>query len=390
MQIVRRRSCSMIQPTSSCGYGVNRTWRRDVLARASGSSRCRRSSCLTNASKAESIWRIHPGTHDRALLDDADPQRREALEHAVEDHRRQRLHRRLGDAHVVEPSGSSRRRRGSRARRAGRCGSTPGPSAGRRRRGTRSGRRPPGPSPTAGRGRRGSGSARAGTPTGPSAPRRRASSASAAIAIGASIDGERHVARRQQAGVDASRSRPCRGCGPARRRATAPAVVAGSSVVSELRNELLKISWLWKPSEVERRHAVVSVERAECVEVLVDDDVERSGGERARRCGATSRIRRISSSSTRPRDPLSSSANGRACPGRRTAGRTRRARPCARPRRGSSALRRTSRAGAGAPASAMVIENPLFSRNRTLTLVAGVPPVSRRSAAGASSDSTTS
>ena len=51
----------MIQPTSSVGYGVNRTWRRTYSLGRIDSARSR-SSCLTNASNADSICRIHDGT----------------------------------------------------------------------------------------------------------------------------------------------------------------------------------------------------------------------------------------------------------------------------------------------------------------------------------------
>ena len=43
--------------------------------------------------------RRHP---DGALLNDPDPQIREGLEHAIEDHGGERLRRRDGDAHVVD------------------------------------------------------------------------------------------------------------------------------------------------------------------------------------------------------------------------------------------------------------------------------------------------
>ena len=65
---------------------------------------------------------------------------REALEHAVEDHRCQRLRRRVRDRRGSRPSGSSPRRRGSRAGPEGRCGSSSDRSDHPcRRRGTRSG-----------------------------------------------------------------------------------------------------------------------------------------------------------------------------------------------------------------------------------------------------------
>ncbi len=54
--------CSMIQPTSSVGYGVTRTWRRTNSVGRSDSSR-RRSSWRTNAANAASMWRSHDGTH---------------------------------------------------------------------------------------------------------------------------------------------------------------------------------------------------------------------------------------------------------------------------------------------------------------------------------------
>ena len=53
----------MIQPVSSCGYGVTRTWRA-TNSLGCRLSRCRRSSFLTNAPAAESIARIHPGSHE--------------------------------------------------------------------------------------------------------------------------------------------------------------------------------------------------------------------------------------------------------------------------------------------------------------------------------------
>ncbi len=47
----------------------------------------------------------HPARQpDRALFDDADLQRWKAFEHAVEDHRRERLHGRARDTHVVDRS----------------------------------------------------------------------------------------------------------------------------------------------------------------------------------------------------------------------------------------------------------------------------------------------
>ena len=45
----------------------------------------------------------HPAWHPRrALFDDAELQPREAVEHAIDDQRGQRLHRRIGDRHVVD------------------------------------------------------------------------------------------------------------------------------------------------------------------------------------------------------------------------------------------------------------------------------------------------
>ena len=51
----------MIQPTSSVGYGVKRTWRRTYSLGRSDSARSR-SSWRAKASNADSIWRIHDGT----------------------------------------------------------------------------------------------------------------------------------------------------------------------------------------------------------------------------------------------------------------------------------------------------------------------------------------
>ena len=160
----------MIQPTGSVGYGVTRIWRR-TYSLGRSSSRRSRSSVFANASSADSICRIQLGSHTRALLDDADLEAREVIEDAVEDHRRQRLHRRERDRHVVDRAevlgaavevGHHRQAvlEVVRDRAAGR----------RRRRGRRSARRPPAPPPRPGRGRCGSASVRAGRPTGSSAP----------------------------------------------------------------------------------------------------------------------------------------------------------------------------------------------------------------------------
>ena len=51
----------MIQPTSSVGYGVNRTWRRTYSLGRSDSA-CSRSSWRAKASNADSICRVHDGT----------------------------------------------------------------------------------------------------------------------------------------------------------------------------------------------------------------------------------------------------------------------------------------------------------------------------------------
>ena len=53
--------CSMIQPASSCGYGVTRTWR--VMYSLGRSSSCwSRSSFRRKASAAESSVRMSPGS----------------------------------------------------------------------------------------------------------------------------------------------------------------------------------------------------------------------------------------------------------------------------------------------------------------------------------------
>ena len=53
---------AIVQPVSSCGYGVTRTW-RCTYSLGFMSICCSRDSFLRNASCAESSDRIHPGTH---------------------------------------------------------------------------------------------------------------------------------------------------------------------------------------------------------------------------------------------------------------------------------------------------------------------------------------
>ena len=78
-----------------------RIWRRtNSLGRSERS--CSRCSCLRNASKADSIWRIQPGTQMAPCSITPIFSARVPLEHAVEDHRGERLGRRSGDGHVVD------------------------------------------------------------------------------------------------------------------------------------------------------------------------------------------------------------------------------------------------------------------------------------------------
>ena len=91
----------MIHPTSSVGYGVKRTCRRTYSVGRSDRARMR-SSWRPKASTAASICRSHDGTQIAPCSMTPMRRRREALEHAVEDHGGERLRRRPGDAHVVD------------------------------------------------------------------------------------------------------------------------------------------------------------------------------------------------------------------------------------------------------------------------------------------------
>ena len=237
----------MIQPTSSVGYGVARTWRLHVLA---GPQRQPLESLLVAGERLDR--RLHlahpPRQPDGALLDDPDAKRRDA---APARRRRSSWPASAWAARgspCSRPSGSSRRPRGSRGPAGRRSRSTSGRAAGRRRRrGTGRGCRPPRPSPRPGRGRRGWGSAGAGRPTARAARprparqrpcRRRPPSRS------------RPAARRPSAaaGRRPSRTRPWPGCGRGRRRRPGRGRRRARAGSRALLWNVLNTNWLAKPS----------------------------------------------------------------------------------------------------------------------------------------------
>ena len=92
---------AIVQPVSSCGYGVTRTWRCTYsLGRRSIGLQPR----LVLAERlVRGVERAHPARDPGgAELDDADAQRRIAHEHTVDDQRVQRLHHRERDREVVD------------------------------------------------------------------------------------------------------------------------------------------------------------------------------------------------------------------------------------------------------------------------------------------------
>ena len=192
----------MIQPTSSVGYGVKRIWRRTYsLGRI---DRSLQPFLVADERVERRLHLAHPRRHpDRALLDHADPQTREALEHAVEDHRRQRLRGRDGDAHVVDGAevllaavevGRDRQPVAEVVRVDQLTGAA---DVEHDRHAGLAGRRPHGVEA-----RRGSVSARAGSPTRPAAPPRPISIASFASAGARSRSASGTYSVAQQPGVD--------------------------------------------------------------------------------------------------------------------------------------------------------------------------------------------
>ena len=200
-------------------------------------------------------------------------QRGKPLEHAVEDHRGQRLHRRPGDGHVVDRAevlvaavevGRDRRRRSR---------STSGRAAARRRRrGTRSGCRPPRPVAHTGsspmwlgewpvragrRDEQGGGAhvdrlARPWPPSGRSRPAARSRWAAAA--------------------GRPSRTRPCRGCGRGRRRRRGRGRRCARAGRRPLLN-VLKTSWLATPSRSRASGRSSAMNAAGGLEVLAGHDL---------------------------------------------------------------------------------------------------------------------
>ena len=242
----------MIQPTGSVGIRRHADLAPHVLARPQLELRSR--SSLLRERLERRVELPHPARQpDGALLDDADLEPREAVEDAVEDHRRQRLHRRIRDRHVVDRAEvlgaavevGDRRQAVLEVVRVEQPPAAADVEA-------RSACPPPGPAPRPGRDRRGSASGRAGRPTRPAAPcspsrspprpsRARARSRRAARS------------RPRAAGGRPSRSRPWRGCvrAPGRRRSRGRRRARRASRYW-LRN-VLKTSWLEKPSRSSAR-----------------------------------------------------------------------------------------------------------------------------------------
>ena len=110
----------------------------------------------------------HPARHPRgALLDHAELQAGEAVEHPIDDQRGQRLHRRVADRHVVDRAEVVVAAMEVRHRRQAVVEDTPARAACRRRRhGTRSAGWLPAPSPTTDRSRCGWANDRPGSATG--------------------------------------------------------------------------------------------------------------------------------------------------------------------------------------------------------------------------------
>ena len=94
-------SCSVSHPTSSVGYGVARIWRCTYSVGRSSSAA--QALLVTGERLERRLHLVDPARDPHGTeLDRAEPQAREPVEHAVEDHRRHREHHRVGDAHVVD------------------------------------------------------------------------------------------------------------------------------------------------------------------------------------------------------------------------------------------------------------------------------------------------
>ena len=291
----------MIQPTSSVGYGREADLAAHVLARP---QRQRLQAFLVAAEGVEGRLHLaHPRRHpDRALLDDADAQVGETLEHAVEDHRRQGLRRRSGDAHVVDGAEvllaavEVGRDRQPVAEVVG-IDQVAGAADVEHDRDAA----PRSPRPTPDRGRRGWGSGCGGHPD---ATRSAAAPMSMASAASRPADvevGERDVAGRQQPRVDRAELdhapvvRPRRADGELEVAGVLP--VAQPPVVERVEDELAG-----EAEQVERPRPVLGDERAGRGEVLAVHDL---GGLGARGTRSTAwRSRRRPNAASRSRQLL--------------------------------------------------------------------------------------
>ena len=264
----------MIQPTSSVGYGVNRTWRRTYSlgpqrqrpGAAPRGGRTRRRP--TPSAASTTAPRSRPARSRRC-----------AGRGTARARRRRSSWPASGPAGrgcpCSRPSGSSPRRRGSRAgsgrplREVGGVDQVAGAAdvehdgdAGLL-----------GPGPHAGRGRRGWASGPAGSRRRPAGPRRPCAMASSASAGGPVEVGQRARSRWAAGGGRRSRTRPC----PRLWARAAPMARSRSPPCSQSRRRrlwnVLKTSWLEKPEQVEGPGAVLGQEAAGGREVLAGHDL---------------------------------------------------------------------------------------------------------------------
>ena len=248
---------AIVQPVSSCGYGVTRTWRLHVLARpqvhlpATGLR-----SCGTPRARSPSC-RIQPGTH--VAPSSITPMRNVGMahQHAVDDQRVQRLHHRQRDREIVDrlEVRVAAVEVGNRRAAVVEVVESTSRSRPRRPRAARPERPLPRTSPTSARARRGSASARRDT------GRSRSRRVPAVDRLAGELDRGGHVAdghdgRRAAAADRPSTSRARRGAAPARPRPRARGRRRGRSAATCGLVNVSKTSWLANPRDRARRRGL--------------------------------------------------------------------------------------------------------------------------------------